>query len=145
MLEKWLFSGELQDPFGEFFVAVNPDLAHFDYLRPRTADGSSLVGDGGFARISSEDILNENASSAGIRLWEEKYMFKKEMLPRYVGETFGKRVSVFAVRILTILIFFPQIFSTGKSLNFIRYSCHDSDWVGTRNKLTSTGRGIHPL
>ena len=28
-----------------------------------------------------------------------------------------------------------QIFSTGKSLNFIRYSCHDIDWVATREKL----------
>ena len=90
MLEKWLFSGELQDPFGEFFVAVNPELAHLDYLRPRTE--GSLLGDGGFARLSSEDILNENATSAGIRLWEDKYQFKREMLPRFVGETFGKRV-----------------------------------------------------
>jgi gamma-tubulin complex component 3 len=33
-----------------------------------------------------------------------------------------------------------QIFSTGKSLNFIRYNCHDSDWVATRKKMLSTGR-----
>lgn len=33
----------------------------------------------------------------------------------------------------------PQIFSTGKSLNFIRYSCQDSDWVATREKLSNTG------
>jgi hypothetical protein len=32
-----------------------------------------------------------------------------------------------------------QIFSTGKSLNFIRYSCHDSDWVATREKMSNTG------
>lgn len=29
---------------------------------------------------------------------------------------------------------FIQIFSIGKSLNFIRYSCHDSDWVVTNGK-----------
>ena len=32
-----------------------------------------------------------------------------------------------------------KIFSTGKSLNFIRYSCHDSDWVVTREKMSNTG------
>ena len=31
-----------------------------------------------------------------------------------------------------------QIFSTGKSLNFIRYSCLDSDWVVTREKMSNT-------
>jgi gamma-tubulin complex component 3 len=35
--------------------------------------------------------------------------------------------------------FASQIFSTGKSLNFIRYSCHDSDWVATREKMSNTG------
>jgi Gamma tubulin complex component N-terminal len=39
------------------------------------------------------------------------------------------------------LLMASQIFSTGKSLNFIRYSCHDSDWVATRNKLDHTGKG----
>ena len=34
---------------------------------------------------------------------------------------------------------FYQIFSTGKSLNFIRYSCLDSDWVVTREKMSNTG------
>lgn len=32
-----------------------------------------------------------------------------------------------------------KIFSTGKSLNFIRYNCHDSDWVATREKLSHSG------
>jgi len=33
-----------------------------------------------------------------------------------------------------------EIFSTGKSLNFIRYSCHDSDWVVTREKMSDKGK-----
>ena len=37
-----------------------------------------------------------------------------------------------------------QIFSTGKSLNFIRYSCHDSDWVATRQKMSNTGGSAYP-
>jgi gamma-tubulin complex component 3 len=42
-------------------------------------------------------------------------------------------------KIWTSSIFPFQIFSTGKSLNFIRYSCHDSDWVATREKMSNTG------
>lgn len=34
-----------------------------------------------------------------------------------------------------------QIFSTGRSLNFIRYSCRDSDWIETQAKLANAGRG----
>jgi gamma-tubulin complex component 3 len=33
-----------------------------------------------------------------------------------------------------------QIFSIGKSLNFIRYSCHDSDWVVTNGKATGADK-----
>lgn len=39
----------------------------------------------------------------------------------------------------------PQIFSTGKSLNFIKYSCHDTDWVATQNALHSTTSGKKSL
>jgi gamma-tubulin complex component 3 len=34
-----------------------------------------------------------------------------------------------------------KIFSTGRSLNFIRYSCRDSDWIETQAKLANAGRG----
>lgn len=39
------------------------------------------------------------------------------------------------------LISLIQIFSTGRSLNFIRYSCHDSDWIETQAKIANAGRG----
>lgn len=76
-------------------MTINPELSHLDYLRPRSDD---LTGDGGFGRIRSEDILADTASSAGIRLWEEKYKFKREMLPRFVGETFGRRVCFYFIQ-----------------------------------------------
>ncbi|KIM53815.1 hypothetical protein SCLCIDRAFT_1222528 [Scleroderma citrinum Foug A] len=119
-LHKWLFSGELYDPYNEFFVAVNPELAHVQYLlHPTSLSG---VGDGVFGALSGEadDISSER--EGGLRLWEAKYQFRMDMLPMFVGEAFGKK-----------------IFSTGKSLNFIRYSCHDSDWVATREKMSNTG------
>ncbi|TBU49363.1 gamma-tubulin complex DGRIP91/SPC98 component [Dichomitus squalens] len=119
-LHKWLFSGELHDPFSEFFVAVDPELAHLQYMQPSSQGVGQLASDGGFAGGDVEDVSEERAG--GLQLWEQKYQFQQDMLPAFVGEAFGRK-----------------IFSTGKSLNFIRYSCHDSDWVATREKLSNTG------
>ncbi|KAI9574841.1 gamma-tubulin complex, component 3 [Boletus coccyginus] len=119
-LHKWLFSGELYDPYNEFFVSVDPNLAHVQYLlHPSLLTGG---GDGVFGALAgdADDMSTEHES--GLRLWEAKYRFRKDMLPMFVGEAFGKK-----------------IFSTGKSLNFIRYSCHDNDWVATREKMCNTG------
>ncbi|KAJ7180143.1 gamma-tubulin complex, component 3 [Mycena crocata] len=123
-LHKWLFSGELYDPFSEFFVAMDPTLAHMQYMHPSSLAGGigPLSGDGGFGGLGgdTDDISVER--DGGLKLWEAKYQFQEDMLPMFVGEAFGKK-----------------IFSTGKSLNFIRYSCHDSDWVVTREKMSNTG------
>ncbi|OJA18989.1 hypothetical protein AZE42_00397 [Rhizopogon vesiculosus] len=115
-LHKWLFSGELYDPHSEFFVSVDPSLAHLQVLHP-----SSLAG--GIDAFGEDSISGDRSEGVGgLRVWEAKYHFRKEMLPMFVGENFGRK-----------------IFSTGKSLNFIRYSCHDSDWVATREKMSNTG------
>ncbi|KAJ7047325.1 gamma-tubulin complex DGRIP91/SPC98 component [Mycena alexandri] len=123
-LHKWLFSGELYDPFSEFFVAMDPTLVNMQYVHPSSLAGGigPLGGDGGFGGlgVDSDDISTER--DGGLKLWEAKYQFQEDMLPMFVGEAFGKK-----------------IFSTGKSLNFIRYSCHDSDWVVTREKMSNTG------
>lgn len=127
-LQKWLFAGELHDPYLEFFVAANPELSHLQYTHAHSninANIGALMGDGGFAGAEDDDRnQSDEARNIGLKLWEGKYQFRTEMLPSFVGESFGKK-----------------IFSTGKSLNFIRYSCHDSDWVATRNKLDHTGPG----
>ncbi|KAI6003973.1 gamma-tubulin complex, component 3 [Pisolithus albus] len=119
-LHKWLFSGELYDPCNEFFVAINSELAHVQYL----LHPSSLAGgvDGMFGALGGETDDMSIEREGGLRLWEAKYQFRVDMLPLFVGEAFGKK-----------------IFSTGKSLNFIRYSCQDSDWVATREKMSNTG------
>ncbi|KAG2118763.1 gamma-tubulin complex, component 3 [Suillus discolor] len=115
-LHKWLFSGELYDPHSEFFVSVDPSLAHLQGLHP-----SSLAG--GIDAFGEDSVSADRGDGGGgLRVWEAKYRFRKEMLPMFVGENFGRK-----------------IFSTGKSLNFIRYSCHDSDWVATREKMSNTG------
>ncbi|KZT24524.1 gamma-tubulin complex DGRIP91/SPC98 component [Neolentinus lepideus HHB14362 ss-1] len=127
-LHKWIFSGELYDPYSEFFVAVDPELAHLQYVHPSSLEGAigQLSGDEGFGTGDTDDMAAGRES--GLRLWEGKYQFQQEMLPAFVGEAFGRKPDNRF-----------QIFSTGKSLNFIRYSCHDSDWVATREKLSNTG------
>ncbi|KAH9060881.1 gamma-tubulin complex DGRIP91/SPC98 component [Lactarius vividus] len=121
-LQKWLFSGELYDPYLEFFVTVDPELAHLQYVYPTTlaAGAGIMTGDGfGGFHVDQDDLTSERES--GLRLWQGKYKFRQEMLPAFVGEGFGSK-----------------IFSTGKSLNFIRYSCHDTDWIATREKMSNT-------
>ena len=93
-MQKWLFSGELYDPYSEFFVTVDPELAHLQYVYPSAlSDGfGQLSGDGGFGGLGgdNEDISGERES--GLRLWEAKHRFRKEMLPAFVGEGFGRKV-----------------------------------------------------
>ncbi|CAG7846630.1 Spindle pole body component alp6 AltName: Full=Altered polarity protein 6 [Serendipita indica DSM 11827] len=126
-LQRWLFTGELHDPYSEFFVAANEELAHLQYTHAYSnANVGVLTGDGGFAGAEDEERNDSDETrNNGLILWEGKYQFRKDMLPSFVGESFGRK-----------------IFSTGKSLNFIRYSCHDSDWVATRSKLDHTGRAL---
>ncbi|CAO3681202.1 unnamed protein product [Rhizopus stolonifer] len=72
MLQRWVYEGELDDPYGEFFVAC-------------------------VASVPEE------------MLWQNKYSIRENMLPSFISEELAQK-----------------IFSIGKSLNFIRYSCHDS-------------------
>ena len=92
ILHKWLFSGELNDPFSEFFVALDPELAHVQYIQPHIGIGT---GDDGFAtdKFNGADDLSRDFES-GLRLWEGKYVFRNEMLPAFVGETFGRKVLI---------------------------------------------------
>ena len=90
-LHKWLFSGELHDPFSEFFVAVDPELAHLQYMQPSMQGIGQLASDGGFGGGDVEDTSEEHAG--GLQLWEQKYRFQQEMLPAFVGETFGRKVT----------------------------------------------------
>ncbi|XP_006460300.1 hypothetical protein AGABI2DRAFT_203257 [Agaricus bisporus var. bisporus H97] len=120
-LRGWLFSGELYDPFAEFFVSVDSELGHIPLAHPSSGMAHNLSSDGGFDRFATEGEDYSGVKEDGLKLWDTKYRFRQEMLPLFVGDAFGKK-----------------IFSTGKSLNFIRYSCHDSDWVVTREKMSNS-------
>lgn len=70
---------------------MNPDLAHVQYL-PQSSPSGQLSGDGGFAGLTgdAEDLSSER--EGGLKLWEGKYQFQKDMLPLFVGEAFGRKV-----------------------------------------------------
>ncbi|TKA63956.1 hypothetical protein B0A55_09502, partial [Friedmanniomyces simplex] len=86
MLRAWIYDGELEDPYREFFVSENTDY---------------------------ED-------SGATSVWENKYLLKDAMIPSIVTSDFAQRV-----------------YLIGKSLNFIRYGCHDSAWVESYSKDAS--------
>lgn len=51
-------------------------------------------GDGGFDRFGTEGEDYSGTKEDGLKLWEAKYRFRKEMLPLFVGDAFGKKVTI---------------------------------------------------
>ncbi|TFK23266.1 gamma-tubulin complex DGRIP91/SPC98 component [Coprinopsis marcescibilis] len=123
-LHKWLFSGDLYDPYGEFFVAVDTTLGPTQVAHPSSLSGgiNEISADGGFGAQGGDPDDFAGPPQQGGKLWENKYQLREAMLPNFVGKSSGTKA---------------RILSTGKSLNFIRYSCHDSEWVVTREKMSS--------
>lgn len=120
---------------------MDSTMARIQYSHPFSMAGGmgQPTGDGGFGGLSGESDDISGVRETGLRLWEAKYQFQKEMLPMFVGEAFGRKVRSQSAFLKPRCSSLDQIFSTGKSLNFIRYSCHDSDWVVTREKMSNTG------
>ncbi|CAO3696701.1 unnamed protein product [Rhizopus microsporus] len=73
MLQRWVFEGELNDPYEEFFVACDMNVPEED-------------------------------------LWQRKYSIREPMLPSFFSKDLAQK-----------------IFAIGKSLNFMRCSCHGID------------------
>jgi gamma-tubulin complex component 3 len=74
----------LRDPYSEFFVAINSDLL------PEGAVDQTLHD---FEVTKQEDgELIRSDSEGGRKLWQKKYIFRREMLPSFVDEAFGKKV-----------------------------------------------------
>lgn len=113
-LSLWIFEGELQDPFEEFFVEANKDLKAT--WGPTGEDLNSAL-----YMSTSQDHHMAPPSS----LWQNQFRFRTEMLPSFIRESFGRK-----------------IFSTGKSLNFIRFSCDDADWVATKASQRKEGNAV---
>ncbi|CAO3698975.1 unnamed protein product [Rhizopus stolonifer] len=71
MIQRWVYEGELDDPYQEFFVVCDMTVPEQE-------------------------------------LWQNKYSIREDMLPSFITRDLALKM-----------------FSIGKSLNFIRYSCHD--------------------
>jgi gamma-tubulin complex component 3 len=90
VLARWLFAGELVDPFVEFFVAVDPELERVQYAVPAAMGNTSA--DIGFGFGSAEPGDGPGEGEGAFRLWENKYQFVKQMLPAFVSEPLGRKV-----------------------------------------------------
>lgn len=79
ILSRWIYTGELHDPYDEFFVTLNPALD--ETLRPtgRSAEG--------YADRSVENGMPSH------ELWAQKFVFRQGMLPSFLDESFGRKVS----------------------------------------------------
>ena len=130
-LQRWISSGELHDPFQEFFVQLNPQSSvHDGKTSPYAA--ADMGFEGGLDLVGGADEAH--------KVWEKKYVFVKGMKPGFVGDEFGRKVSLFPPKCRCQWCS-CQIFTTGRSLNFIRYNCHDGEWIETQAKLVNAGRG----
>ncbi|KAI1389936.1 spindle pole body component alp6 [Hypoxylon trugodes] len=90
ILRRWIYDGELSDPYLEFFVQEQSVEA-----MPKGKSGS-------------------------INVWEDKYILAVDMIPSIITQEFAEKV-----------------FLIGKSLNFIRHSCGDAQWVESYSKESS--------
>ena len=80
-LQSWIFSGQLHDPFNEFFIQLNGDL------NKRSLARHSPHGDYGFGGGNSEFVADDPHM-----IWEKRYIFVKDMLPSFINEEFGRKV-----------------------------------------------------
>jgi gamma-tubulin complex component 3 len=94
ILRRWIYDGELSDPYLEFFVR---EQNHSD-------------------NDNAKDQKTKGLSS----VWNSKYEVVDAMVPSIITMDFAQKV-----------------FLIGKSLNFIRHSCGDSQWVEAYSKTSS--------
>ncbi|KAI5858067.1 Spc98 family-domain-containing protein [Tricharina praecox] len=117
MLRHWIYEGELTDPYVEFFVTEEaPEPA---------AQGGDKAGSKANKAEAAAAAVAAAAAAAAIKpgatsVWQDKYHFHAFQVPTIITEGFAKKV-----------------FLIGKSLNFIRHGCSESDWVDEYCKSTS--------
>lgn len=56
--------------------------------------GAALSGDGGFDAHHSTNVLVDDDGEvvSGQQLWENKFAFRKDMVPSFISEEFGRKV-----------------------------------------------------
>lgn len=76
---------------------MDPALAHYQYIHPKAISGQTST-DFGFPSILGDLEEGSSESDTRSRLWEAKYQFRKEMLPSFLGEAFGRKVGMLFYR-----------------------------------------------
>lgn len=66
-------------------MEADPSLAQVQYVTP-AADRTSVFDEGD---VHAEETAQREG---GLKLWQNKYRFRRGMLPAFVGESFGKKV-----------------------------------------------------
>ncbi|KUJ15723.1 uncharacterized protein LY89DRAFT_647645 [Mollisia scopiformis] len=122
------FSSSHGDPMVGAFaerLLVHVTRPFYDMLRQWIYDGELLDPYHEFF-VSEQDPLAINDTTDGRHrgvassVWEDKYKLNEDMVPSIITQDFAQKV-----------------FLIGKSLNFIRYGCGDSQWVEEYSKAAS--------
>lgn len=74
-LAKWIFEGELDDPFQEFFVQVNADYGPNAFAIPTLG-------------VVDEGLATYDAAS----FWQHRFSMRPEMLPTFISTQFGRKI-----------------------------------------------------
>ncbi|CAO1613973.1 unnamed protein product [Parajaminaea phylloscopi] len=77
-LSRWIYEGELHDPFKEFFVEVNPKVSDSGLQHHATA--------------SAPITLAASQEDDAAAIWETKYVFRSELVPSFLTENFARKI-----------------------------------------------------
>ncbi|KAI9715539.1 MAG: Microtubule-nucleating Tub4p (gamma-tubulin) complex component [Chrysothrix sp. TS-e1954] len=116
------FSSSHGDPFvGAFAERLLSHVTRpfYDMLRQWIYDGELADPYHEFFVSEQQEKIDDGRGRA-TSVWEDKYKLDEGMIPSIVTAEFAKKV-----------------FLIGKSLNFIRYACGDSEWVENYSKAKS--------
>ena len=122
------FSSSHGDPMVGAFaerLLIHVTRPFYDMLRQWIYDGELSDPDHEFF-VSEQDpnAINDNqdgrSRGGASSVWEDKYKLNEDMVPSIITQDFAQKV-----------------FLIGKSLNFIRYGCGDSQWVEEYSKAAS--------
>lgn len=105
------------DPFVAGYaerLLVNVARPFYDMLRHWIYDGELVDPYAEFFVMETDPMLKADIDPRRVAtsVWEDKYKLEHNMVPSIISEDFARK-----------------IFLIGKSLNFIRNNCGDSDWV----------------
>ncbi|KAI5819449.1 Spc98 family-domain-containing protein [Pyronema omphalodes] len=122
------FASDHGDPFVRCFaerVLTVVTRPFYDMLRHWIYEGELM--DPFVEFFVTEEAPGDEGTASGVSIkpgatsvWQDKYHFHSLQVPTIISEGFAKKV-----------------FLIGKSLNFIRHSCGENDWVDSYSKSTS--------